>query len=110
MEQAQPALDEYITLRESSALQCSACFVILEMSGLAPLQEALDLAAGMHTEEPCIFLDLVEQERRRHRCDPRVDRYVTGTAHWIRGNLDWSFTSNRYGAGATPSGPQTFGE
>ncbi|MER6075116.1 hypothetical protein ABT187_41230 [Streptomyces sp. NPDC001817] len=74
------------------------------------LQDALDLAAGMHIEDTRIFLDLVEQERRRRGCDPRVDRYFTGTAHWIRGSLDWSFTSNRYSAGSTPSGPQTFGE
>ncbi|XVQ07391.1 terpene synthase family protein [Spirillospora sp. CA-255316] len=163
VEQAQPTLEEYISLRESSVLQRSACFVIIEMSGVAPLpghlfcqprvqriartasriiawtndilsgprellwpgalnliaaiaeehdctyQDALDLAAQMHREETRIFLDLVEDERR-HGCDPRVDRYLTGIAHWIRGNLDWSLTTSRYSAGATATGPQTFGE
>ncbi|GAA0449119.1 terpene synthase family protein [Streptomyces olivaceiscleroticus] len=161
--QTQPTLEEYISLRESSVLQRSACFVIVEMSGQAPLpghlfceprvqriartasriiawtndilsgprellwpgalnliaalaeeydctyQEALDLAAHMHTEETRIFLNLVDEERRRG-CDPRIDRYLTGIAHWIRGNLDWSRTTNRYRAGATATGPQTFGE
>jgi hypothetical protein len=75
-------------------------------------QEALDLAATMHTEETRTFLELAEREREQG-CDPRVDAYLTGLGTWIRGNLDWSKITGRYHVGTPHTvspGSQSFGE
>ena len=59
-----------------------------------PLPRAVDRAADCAWFELEVFLQ--EAGRLRLGGAGRVARYVTGLESWIRGNLDWSLTTNRY--------------
>lgn len=61
------------------------------------LQEALDRATALHDAEVRAFIDL---ELRLPSFGTAVDedvlRYVSILRGWMRGNLDWSYASQRY--------------
>ncbi|QDY77924.1 terpene synthase family protein [Streptomyces qinzhouensis] len=56
------------------------------------VQEAIDLAAGMHDTEVTAYLAL----RPRIPAGPELERYLDGLESWMRGNLTWSLSTGRY--------------
>ncbi|GLF92672.1 terpene synthase family protein [Streptomyces yaizuensis] len=56
------------------------------------VQEAIDLAAGMHDAEVVAYRDL----RPRVPAGPELERYLAGLESWMRGNLTWSLSTGRY--------------
>lgn len=66
------------------------------------LQEAIDRAAALHDAEVRTFIN---SELRLPSFGAAVDaelkRYVATLSSWMRGNVDWSYTSGRYLIAAT---------
>jgi Terpene synthase family 2, C-terminal metal binding len=66
-------------------------------------QERLSSAAAVrrvvarHDQEVRRFVAARAELRPELRAAPGVERLVTGLAHWIRANVDWSAESGRYG-------------
>ena len=60
------------------------------------LQEAIDVAVGMHDSALHQFLELEEQLPDFGEYDARVRGLVTGMRRWIRANVDWSIQTGRY--------------
>jgi hypothetical protein len=70
--------------------------VLQRQQGLT-LQEALERVAALHDVEVRAFMDV---ELSLPSFDPASDsalgRYIDLLRSWMRGNLDWSYTSGRY--------------
>lgn len=78
--------------------------VVLRQEHALSLREAVDEAARIFNER---MRDYVELEQRLPslgvESDGRLQRYLTGLRCWVRGNMDWSYESGRYGH-ARPEG------
>lgn len=72
--------------------------LVLQHQNGSTLQEALDAAAEMFNAR---MVEYIALEAERPRFDPQVDaelqRYLNGLRFWVRGNIDWSFETGRYG-------------
>jgi 5-epi-alpha-selinene synthase len=72
--------------------------VVLRQEHALSLQEAVDEAARIFNAR---MRDYVELEQRLPslgvEIDGRLQRYLTGLRCWVRGNMDWSYESGRYG-------------
>lgn len=72
--------------------------LVLQHNDGLTLQRAIDMAGEMFTARMSAY---VEAEARRPRYDTRteaeLERYLTGLRCWVRGNIDWSFETGRYG-------------
>lgn len=61
------------------------------------LQEAMDRAAALHAAEVRSFIDLELRLPSFGRLtDAQLKAHVSVLRSWMRGNLDWSYTSGRY--------------
>ena len=61
------------------------------------LQEAMDRAAALHAAEVRAFIDLeLRLPSFGTVLDSQVKAYSSVLRSWMRGNLDWSYTSGRY--------------
>lgn len=72
--------------------------VVLQQEQALGLGEAVEEAARIFNAR---MRDYVELERRLPslgvESDGRLQRYLTGLRCWVRGNMDWSYESGRYG-------------
>jgi len=68
------------------------------------VEHALGLAMGMRDRVMCLFLRLRAQVLGE--ASPALTRYLTGLGQWVRGYLDWAFTTTRYTDPRNPSDPQ----
>jgi hypothetical protein len=79
--------------------------VVMQHEHQISMQEAVDRAAALLNTEVRAYVDL---ERRLPSFGPQVDpvlaRYLAVLRSWMRGSLDWSYTSGRYMAAAIEVG------
>ncbi len=69
------------------------------------LQEALERAAALHDTEVRAFIDLeLRLPSFGAPVDAALKQYIAILRSWMRGNLDWSYTSGRYLATAEVPG------
>jgi hypothetical protein len=66
------------------------------------LQEAVDRASGLFNAMVEAYIEL-EQDTPSFgaEIDPLVQRYLAGLRYWVRGNIDWSYETGRYGQSQT---------
>jgi hypothetical protein len=66
------------------------------------LQEAVDRASGLFNAMVEAYIEL-EQDTPSFgaEIDPLVQRYLAGLRYWVRGNIDWSYETGRYGQAQT---------
>lgn len=70
------------------------------------LQQAVDRAAALHDAEVRAFRELeLRLPSRAGVVHPEIKRYVSVLGRFIRGSLDWLYTSRRYLIPATPVAP-----
>lgn len=71
--------------------------IVLRHEQQCSLQEAIDRAVIMHDAEMQRFQSLLTQlPSFSRKIDADLQLYVKGLQFWIRGNLDWSFETERY--------------
>src|SRR5690606_22336592 len=59
----------------------------------------------MHNLEMLRFLELAEAtQRRRAGRDSTTEAFIQMLRCWIRGNVDWAYSTHRYGLQATSTG------
>lgn len=65
--------------------------------GLEP-ERAIDRTVAMHDREMTRFLELMDATRRS-KCVPGelLEPFLGLLVGWVRGNLDWAYSSDRYG-------------
>jgi hypothetical protein len=73
--------------------------------GLRP-EEAVDRTAAMHDREMTRFLELMDATRRS-KCVPSelLEPFLGLLVGWVRGNLDWAYSSERYGLDVVARSP-----
>jgi 5-epi-alpha-selinene synthase len=61
------------------------------------LEQAIERAIALHNAEVRAFVDLESHlPTLEHEVDRELRRYIAILRSWMRGNLDWSYTSGRY--------------
>ncbi|WP_431045802.1 terpene synthase family protein [Streptomyces sp. P1-3] len=66
-------------------------------------EEALASAMAMRDRLMCRFLHLSDRVRQEVR--PETARYIHGLGEWVRGYLEWSMITDRYGDPRNPGDP-----
>lgn len=71
---------------------------VLQHEYQIPLQEAIERAASIHDAEVRTFIELsAHLPSFGAEIDANLQRYISGLQSWMRGNLDWSLKTGRYG-------------
>lgn len=85
--------------------------VVLQHEKKLTLQDAINAAAEMFNARMEAYLAL---EAERPHFDAAVDselqRYLDGLRYWVRGNMDWSFETGRYGQAPAKTSPERSAE
>ncbi|MEP7286008.1 MAG: hypothetical protein ABI947_09595 [Chloroflexota bacterium] len=72
--------------------------IVLQHEHQLTLQQAIDNAAQIFNERIQLYCDLEAQVPSfGTEIDGELARYLAGLRYWVRGNIDWSYETGRYG-------------
>lgn len=72
--------------------------LILQHEHQLDLQDAIDRAGALFNERMAAYIDLeAHVPSFGEAVDAELARYLAGLRYWVRGNIDWSYETGRYG-------------
>lgn len=77
--------------------------IVLQREKQISVQEAINMAAGFFNDRVSAYIELEASVAHfGGAVDADVERYLTGLRYWMKGNIDWSHESGRYGQTSAP--------
>ena len=70
--------------------------ILIHREQMLSLSEAAAKVVMLHNDDIRTYIVIEQKILAENAQDPRIARYVAGLRSWIRGDMDWSYESQRY--------------